>query len=194
MFILGMMALADDQPETDDRADEKLLVSAGRGDKESFRKLYENTYRRVYGYVLSIVKVPGDAEEILQETYVRVWVSCPNYKPQGKPLAWIFTIAKNECRMMFRDRRHDADVDINDLPEGEVVDYCPQLENAADREALNAALNLLGEDERSIVLLHASQGMKHREIADAMGLPLSTVLSKYSRAMKKLQKYLGEEG
>jgi RNA polymerase sigma factor (sigma-70 family) len=194
MFILGMMALPGDQPATDDRADEKLLERAGRGDKEAFQELYRNTYRRVYGYVLSIVKDPGDAEEVLQETFVRVWTSCPNYQPQGKPLAWIFTIAKNECRMMFRSRKHDADVDIEDLSDREVADYCPQVENAADREALNAALGILAEDERSIVLLHASAGMKHREIADAMRLPLSTVLSKYSRAMKKLQKYLGEEG
>jgi RNA polymerase sigma factor (sigma-70 family) len=194
MFILGMMALPGDQPATDDRADEKLLEKAGQGDKEAFQELYGNTYRRVYGYVLSIVKDPGDAEEVLQETFVRVWMSCPNYRPQGKPLAWIFTIAKNECRMMFRSRKHDADVDIADLSDQEVADYCPQVENAADREALNAALSLLAEDERSIVLLHASAGMKHREIADAMNLPLSTVLSKYSRAMKKLQKYLGEEG
>ena len=194
MFILGMMALPGDQPATDDRADEKLLERAGRGDKEAFQELYRNTYRRVYGYVLSIVKDPGDAEEVLQETFVRVWTSCPNYQPQGKPLAWIFTIAKNECRMMFRSRKHDADVDIEDLSDREVADYCPQVENAADREALNAALGILAEDERSIVLLHASAVMKHREIADAMRLPLSTVLSKYSRAMKKLQKYLGEEG
>ena len=59
---------------------------------------------------------------------------------------------------------------------------------------LEAALKALGEEERQVVLHHAASGLKHREIARDLGLPLSTVLSRYSRALKKLQRYLTEEG
>jgi RNA polymerase sigma factor (sigma-70 family) len=194
MLFPGLMAMPGDPQEDDSRALEKLLIAAGDGDREAFHKLYADANRRVYGFILSILRDPGDAEEVLQETWIKVWTSSPNYRPQGKPLAWIFTIAKNECRMLFRSRKHEADVSFEDVEESQAADFCPQLENAADRETLNAALGILGEDERNIVLLHASSGMKHREIADAMGMPLSTVLSKYNRAMKKLQKYLREEG
>ncbi len=58
---------------------------------------------------------------------------------------------------------------------------------------LKAALDILKEDERQIVLLHASAGLKHREIAADLQMPLATVLSKYNRAMKKLKQYLREE-
>ena len=61
-----------------------------------------------------------------------------------------------------------------------------------DAIVLKAALEILKEDERQIVLLHASAGLKHREVAAGLGLPLATVLSKYNRAMKKMPNYLRE--
>lgn len=190
MLFLGLLSVPEEPPAYDGMSDEKLLIQAGKGDKEAFRRLYEGTYRTVYSYILSIAKNTSDSEEILQDTYMRVWTGAPGYEPQGKPLAWIFTIARNRCYMVFRSRRHEADVGLTDLSEGELQDYCAELENAADREALNTALNILGEEDRNIVLLHAAAGMKHREIAESLSMPLSTVLSRYNRAVKKLQKYL----
>ena len=129
----------------------------------------------------------------MQETYLKVWISAGSYKSQGKPLAWMFTIARNLCYMKFRDQKHEADIGLSDLSEMETGEFCPQIEDAADKLVLRAALNILGEEERQIVLLHTTAGMKHREIAAALQLPLPTVLSKYNRAMKKLQKHLREE-
>ena len=194
MLFFGLLSVPEEPPAYDGMSDEKLLLQAAKGDKEAFHRLYENTYRTVYSYILSIAKNPADSEEILQETYMRVWTSAASYEPQGKPLAWIFTIARNRCYMVFRSRRHEADVGLEELGESELEDYCPELENAADREALNAALNILSEEDRGIVLLHAASGMKHREIAASLDMPLSTVLSRYNRAMKKLQKYLSAGG
>ena len=75
----------------------------------------------------------------------------------------------------------------DDLNQTEMGELCRQIENVADRMALMAALEILKEDERQIVILHASAGMKHREIAASLQMPLATVLSKYRRAMKKLE-------
>ena len=68
------------------------------------------------------------------------------------------------------------------------------VSDPTDRLVLEAALKTLGEDERQVVLLHAVSGLRHREIARDLGLPLSTVLSRYSRALKKLKRCLSEEG
>lgn len=62
-----------------------------------------------------------------------------------------------------------------------------------DSIVLNAAMNKLSDEERQIVILHAITGLKHVEIAKLLSLPLSTVLSKYSRAKRKLKNILGEE-
>ena len=83
---------------------------------------------------------------------------------------------------------------LSDLSEMETGEFCPQIEDAADKLVLYGALKILKEEERQIVLLHTTAGLKHREIAADLGMPLATVLSKYSRAMKKLKNYLREEG
>lgn len=68
------------------------------------------------------------------------------------------------------------------------------VSDPTDRLVLEAALKTLNEEERRVVLLHAISGLKHREIAQDLGLPLSTVLSRYHRALKKLKRCLTEEG
>ncbi len=171
---------------------EELLRQVGLGDREAFHQLYRDTDRAVYSFILSILKNPRDAEEVMQETYMKIWATAASYKPQGKPLAWIFTIARNLCYMKFRDQKRMADMGLEDLSGQELGEMCLPIENLADAMVLRAALDVLKEDERQVVLLHAASGLKHREIASALGLPLSTVLSKYSRAIKKLKEYLEE--
>ena len=173
--------------------DEELLKQVGTGDEDAFRQLYHNTDRTVYSFILSILKNPQDAEEVMQETYLKVWTSAAAYQSQGKPLAWMFTIARNLCYMKFREQKRQADVGLEDLNGEEAGEVCLPLENLADAMVLKAALDILKEDERQIVLLHASAGLKHREIAADLQMPLATVLSKYNRAMKKLKQYLREE-
>ena len=123
----------------------------------------------------------------MQDTYLTVWTKAGSYVPQGKPLAWVFTIARNLCYMRFREQKMKADVALEDLAEKEEGEYCAPLEQAADRKVL---LDALG---RQIVLLHAAAGMKHREVAEALQMPLATVLSKYNRSMKKLQELLTQK-
>lgn len=194
MFLMGIFAAMEEPAAYDRLSDEKLLLLVAKGDKEAFQKLYQNTDKTIYGFILSIVKNPTDAEEIMQETYLKVWTSAGSYQSQGKPLAWMFTIARNLCYMKFREQKHEADVGLSELAEMEMGDYCPQIEDAADKMVLNAALHGLSEEERQIVILRTAGGMKHREIAAALELPLATVLSKYNRSVKKLQKILREEG
>lgn len=173
--------------------DEELLKRVGVGDQDAFRQLYQNTDRTIYSFILSILKNSHDAEEVMQETFLKVWTSAASYQAQGKPLAWMFTIARNLCYMKFRDQKRQSDIGLDELTGEEIGEICPQLENMAENMVLQAALEILKEEERQIVLLHASAGMKHREIAAGLQLPLSTVLSKYNRAMKKLEQYLREE-
>lgn len=173
--------------------DEELLKRVADGDQEAFYQLYRNTDRTIYSFILSILKNPQDAEEVMQETYLKVWTNASSYQSQGKPLAWMFTIARNLCYMRFRDQKRQADVGLDELNGEEMGEVCLPLEQMADAIVLKAALSILKEDERQIVLLHASAGLKHREVAAGLQMPLATVLSKYNRAMKKLQQYLREE-
>ena len=190
MFLLMSMKELARAQRPEGRLEERLLPLVGQGDSEAFEVLYRSTEKAVYALALSILRNPHDAEDIVQETYLKVRAAAHLYVPQGKPLAWLFTITKNLCRDLLRGQsRTEA------APDGAEDDLrFSYVSDPTDRLVLEAALKALGEEERQVVLLHAASGLKHREIARDLGLPLSTVLSRYSRALKKLQRYLTEEG
>ena len=190
MFLLMSMEELARAQRPEGRLEERLLPLVGQGDPEAFEVLYRSTEKAVYALALSILRNPHDAEDIVQETYLKVRAAAHLYVPQGKALAWLFTITKNLCRDLLRGQsRTEA------APDGAEDDLrFSYVSDPTDRLVLEAALKALGEEERQVVLLHAASGLKHREIARDLGLPLSTVLSRYSRALKKLQRYLTEEG
>ena len=185
MFLMGLLTTMEEPVAYDKMSDEKLLLRVAEGDKAAFQQLYPYSDKAAE---------TQDSEEVMQELYLKVWTSAGSYQSQGKPLAWMFTIARNLCYMRFRDQKHEADIGLSDLSEMETGEFCPQIEDAADKMVLHAALKILNEEERQIVLLRTSAGLKHREIAADLEMPLATVLSKYNRAMKKLKKHLREEG
>lgn len=169
---------------------EEMIKAMGEGDREAFRLFYQETARPVYSFILSLTKSPHETEDLMQETYLSIWTNADSYIPQGKPLAWVFTIARNLCYMRFRQQKQVSDLTLEDLEGKEEGVYCDSLEQAADRKVLLDALGEISSEERQIVLLHAAAGMKHREVAQALEMPLATVLSKYNRSMKKLQHIL----
>lgn len=166
---------------------EALIAEIAAGDQAALCTLYQDTKVAVYGFALSILKHSGDAEDVLQDTYVKIWSAAESYKAMGKPMAWILTIAKNLSLSILRERCRTADI-----PDERWLML--QTEGPAagteDRMVLNAAMRILSDEDRNIVILHAVSGLKHAEIARVLSLPLSTVLSKYSRAKKKLQNAL----
>ena len=189
MLLLAMeeMSLAQ---RSDIKLDEGLLPRVAAGDQSALETIYLQTHRAVHALVLSILRDPYETQDIVQETFLKVRAAAHLYSPQGKPLAWIFTIAKNLARSQLRNRER-----TQEAPGGMEDDLrFSSVSDPTDRLILQAALKTLGEEERQVVLLHAVSGLRHREIAQSMGLPLSTVLSRYHRALKKLQKHLTEEG
>ncbi len=173
--------------------EDRLLLLMKTGDQEAFRRLYELTAKGIYSYALSILRHPQDAEEVMQDTYLTAWNQANRYESEGKPMAWLLTIARNLSYMRLRKQKEHPYISYEDLEWEEPGELCPNIELAPEKQMLLDALAVLGEDERNIVLLHDAGNMKHREIAEDLGLPLSTVLSKYRRALKRLQKLLEGE-
>ena len=154
------------------------------GSDESITRLYHLTHHSVFTFALSILKNHHDAEDVLQECFITIHNSASSYKSQGNPMAWMLTLTKNLCLMKLRKRGKE-----DEAPEG-WEDFIPANESLSheDKMVLEACLNLLTDEERQIVVLHAVSEMKHKNIASLLGMPLSTVLSKYARAIKKLRK------
>ena len=169
--------------------DETLIEQIGRGEKAAFHNLYQQTKGAVYGYALSLLRNQQDAEDAMQETYLKIRAAAHLYRAQGKPMAWIMTITRNICMMKFRQSKKDSGLSIEDLGQGTVLS---SIESREDRIMLETALSALSREECQIIMLHAVSGLKHREISEMLQMPLSTVLSKYNRGIGKLRRKLEE--
>lgn len=177
---LTSVATGTDSPSLD-----TLLTRIARGDREALTALYNELHGAIYGYAYSLVGNKHDAEDVLHDCFLAIVKSVGGYQSNGTPKAWIFTIAKNLCLQKLRERKKA------DLPTPEEWSTLPDKDDTADdRLTVRACLTQLSEEDRQIVVLHAVSGFRHREIAAFLDMPLSTVLSKYNRALKKLKAIL----
>ena len=183
MLVLGAMA-QEARAANPNGELEALISGIAAGSREDLAELYRRTRASVYGLALSYLKNGAEAEDVAQDTFVKVWAAAPSYRPQGKPMAWLLTIARNLALGRLRTAAR-----IQDLSEAQWSAFSIESDSltADDRTVLAAALGRLSDEERHIVVLHAVCGLKHREIAQFLGLALPTVLSKYHRSLKKLK-------
>ncbi|NLC39949.1 MAG: RNA polymerase sigma factor [Clostridiaceae bacterium] len=169
---------------------EDQIKRLAKGDRSAMGKLYERTKSAVYGMSLSIVKNPHDAEDVMQETYIRVYEGSANYRAEGKPMAWILRIARNLSLDIVRSgQAQDLLLEAEWIPDPD----SDLSESSLDKLVLNMVLSRLDEEESQIVILHSVEGMKHREIAEILEIPLGTALSKYHRSLRKLRGLLEEK-
>lgn len=167
---------------------EELLAAMAGGDSTAFEAFYRATDRTLYAYALSLTRDHHDAQDVMMETYVRLRQGASGYQSHGKPMAWVFTVARNVAMSHLRAAGREQAWET--LPEAAIP---PLEEKSLERLVLKAALEELGEAEREIVMLHAVSGLRHREIGAVLGLPLGTVISKYARALARLRKRLEEQ-
>ena len=166
---------------------ERLLSGIAAGRPEDMSELYSRTRTAVYSLALSYLGNAHDAQDITQDTFVQVWERAGQYRPNGSPMGWLLTVCRNLALMRIRKADRHADLDDSGW------DAIPAEEkglSVEERALLQDALALLDKNERRVVMLHAAAGMKHREIAVLLEMPLATVLSKYHRAIKKLRAFM----
>ena len=175
------------RPVMDPHDLEELLRQIALGSQQAFEELYRATDSAIYGYALSLMRNHHEAQDVMMDTYLKIRCAAHLYMPMGKPMAWILTITKNIARTKLRSAGRQ--IPLDDL-EGTTPSFDRDSEEAV---ALEQAMKVLGDQERQILILHAVTGLKHREIAEMLGMPLATVLSKYARSLKKLKKALEED-
>ena len=118
-----------------------------------------------------------------------------SYRKQGTPMTWMCAVAKNQFLDFVRKKSKGVSVDFDEVEKyvseglGTGVKQHKDVENEM---VLEKAFEILNKQERTIVVLHMIDGLKHREISKITGIPLSTVLSKYNRSLKKLREFIKE--
>lgn len=173
-----------------------IVAIAERGDRAAFAALFDHFAPRVKSYMLRLGAGPEAAEELAQETLFIVWRRAAGFDPaRAAASTWIFTIARNlRFDALRRDRRsvskHPAFAAENQPTEPPRPDA--SLGTVQDQARVARALELLPEDQATVVRLAYFSDQPHSEIAAGLGVPLGTVKSRLRLAMARLRAALGE--
>jgi RNA polymerase sigma-70 factor (ECF subfamily) len=178
-------------------ADEGLLRLIARADKEALGELYDRYGGLVFSIALKSVGNRETAEEITQDVFLRIWQNAATYQSQrGKVSTWIASITRNRAIDMIRQyqiRPESQSVSWEaapgaNLPEQDRLEF--KVERSERRSQVHSALaNLPGEQKQALALAYFL-GYTHREIAEALDLPLGTVKTRIRLALQKLRSYL----
>jgi RNA polymerase sigma-70 factor (ECF subfamily) len=183
-------------------SDEDLLIRFCKGQKEAFGVLVRRYERELFGYLRRYLGDGNLAEDVFQNTFLQLYVKSSQYEP-GRPVRpWLYTIATNQAiDALRRNGRHQAlslDQGREELADGGVHSLMDTLESrgpgpmdAAEgqerRQRVRASVDQLPEFLRQVLVLAYYQGLKYREIAEILGIPVGTVKSRLHAALVKLQ-------
>jgi RNA polymerase sigma-70 factor (ECF subfamily) len=177
--------------------DPKLILQVARGDQRAFVALYERYSSRVFTLILHMVHDEMLAEEILQETFLRVWSRANQYIPErGSVLIWLLAIARRTALERLRFESHRPALADGDEP-SLLLESLPEPETTSEEarwRSLHLAVQSLPEEQRKPIELAYYQGLSQSEIAEVLDLPLGTVKTRLRMGMMRLrQQWLNEE-
>ncbi len=183
------------------------LKALQQGDAEEFSRLVDAYSSKIYRLALKMLNQQQDAEDVLQETFVKAYRGLKTFDGRSKISTWLFRIATNEALMLIR-KKHPEVVSIDEpveTEEGEqepiqIIDWCclpeSELLSEESRQKLDAAVQKLPERLRVVFLLRDINDLSTHETAEVLGLTDTAVKTRLSRARLRLREelsaYFGE--
>lgn len=158
--------------------------------QEKFEILIEGLSSDLYRYAFWMCRERVQAEELVQETFLRAWKAIDTLREADSAKAWLFTIFRREYARQFERKRleiHDMD-DLGELPTGKVG-----LDTSTEAFVLRQALAKLPEDYREPLILQVLGGFSCEEISKTLGISSSAVMTRLFRSRKQMRELLGED-
>ena len=180
--------------------DEELVARAQAGDVSAFDVLVRRWERKIRGAIYRIVGSDDEALDLCQETFLKAYRGLGSFKQEARFSSWLYQIALNLCRDRLRRRRGKAWVSLDGLEEAGMPPHMPgpsalDLVEASDlARTVAGAIATLPEEQREVVVLKEYQGLTFLEIAEVLGLPMSTVKTRLYRALSLLRGQLEQRG
>jgi RNA polymerase sigma-70 factor (ECF subfamily) len=186
----------------EEMTDEELAVSYIKGDNRAFDMLLSNNQRKVFTYILFVVRNRDVANDVFQDTFVKVITQLQQkrYAPNGKFSAWVMRIAHNEIMDWYRTQRSGHIVEAtedNDLSNIGGLDVSlssveSQYVNSQVLTDVRRMMNLLPASQREVVYMRFYQGMSFKEIAETTGVSINTSLGRMRYAILNLRRMAKE--
>jgi RNA polymerase sigma-70 factor (ECF subfamily) len=171
---------------------EDLILRAGQGNRAAFQSLYDATSAKLFGVALRVLNDRAEAEDVLQEVYVKIWHNASRYKVNGlSPMTWLITIMRNSAVDRLRKRRRVGDhAEIDDRavdpgigPEGATI-------AASERSRLVACFAELPSDRAEAVRRAYLEGETYADLASRFDVPLNTMRTWLRRSLLALKECL----
>jgi RNA polymerase sigma-70 factor (ECF subfamily) len=186
--------------------DEMLMVRYQRGDREAFAELVRRYKRPIFNFVLRQLRTPALAEDLTQETFLRVVQNAAEFKHESRFSTWIYTITRNLCVDHARRAVHRRHASL-DQPSAQSDDR-PLIESVADAhprssvertvtssrvaDCIVRAIDTLPDEQREVFLLREVAGLSFKDVAEVTGIGENTVKSRMRYALDRLQQALSE--
>jgi len=191
------------EPNREPSPEEEWILRAQRGDVSAFDRLMEEYQGRIYGLLYNMTSNREDAEDLLQEVFLKAYQALPKFRGQSSFYTWVYRIAVNRAINYVKKRKRRQGMSLDDLDMG--IERDPALVQLSSQdtperqirltelqEKLNEALQTLSEKHRTVVILHDIQGVPHQEIGEILGCSPGTVRSRLFYARQQLQAHLSE--
>ncbi len=183
--------------------DADLVFKAQQGDLLAFDELVERYHGRIYGLTYNMTSNREDAEDLVQEVFVKAFNALPRFKGNSSFYTWVYRIAVNKT-INYRKKRNrkralsldqfDQEIKTDDVYHDLTAKGSPlrNLSLTELQKKLNEALQALSEKHRTVVVMHDMQGIPHEEIAKVVGASVGTVRSRLFYARRQMQAELTE--
>lgn len=169
--------------------DAELMRRIGEGDTAAYRRLVEEHLGSIVTFAYRLLNSREEAEDVAQETFLRVWQNADRYEPTARLTTWLHTIARNQAVDRLRRRRPTTEQDALDrLPTSDRPSDFLERKRAA--EGVQEALGGLAPRQREAIVLVHYQGLSHGEAAQLLGIGVEAVESLLGRARRKLRSLL----
>lgn len=170
----------------------ELLSRVALGDRDAFRRLYDTTSPKLFGICLRILRERSEAEDALQEIFVKIWRAAPTYATDSiSSMAWLVAIARNHAIDRLRSRKPEAR-DIDEMID--LSDTKPNPEQstilASERQRIETCIEELAVDHGKAVRGAYLEGYSYQELAERHGIPLNTMRTWLRRSLMKLKECL----
>lgn len=195
--------MSETSPRAIEPTESALVTAAKAGDYDAFEQLVNRYERKIYRLGLNITGNAEDAEDVLQETFLKAFENLPKFREDSRFYTWIVRIGVNQALMKLRKRRTDKSVSFDDPIEenGEIIprdfaDWKPDPEEllgrTETRERLEKAIQDLPPSFRTVFTLRDVDGLSTEETAEVLGLTISAVKARLFRARLRLREELSK--
>jgi RNA polymerase sigma-70 factor (ECF subfamily) len=164
--------------------DRDLILKAQRGDVDAYNLLVSRWEKRIFNYLLRLVRNREDALDICQDVLLKVYQNLRKLEEPARFAPWMYRIAHNEAYSMLRRKKPEDDLETAQFDMPSMGSQMLPVETAL---AVDAALLRLSEEQREAVVLKIYQGFKFEEMSEILGCPLSTVKSRLYTALDLLK-------